>query len=284
VSAFPSASSTGPVAGTSFTTVTTTGPGSSGSGWAYDGTAQQVNVTGNVNGLFSAWPLVLTNQASVTVSNCILSVYGGEGFTYAVTLAGTTTGTTISNCTIGGANATYGRIAYAVDCGVDPALTVQRCNISNFRVGVAIVSGSLISNYIHDPGFLGGDHTDGVSNLGTSGGSLLIQYNTILIGTYQTSPLDIGSTQSLCSHITVDCNLLAGGGYAFCGGASGAYASSSGEYFAFTNNAISTMYYADGGLFGVVDVFNGPETDPTNTWAGNTWYDGQYAGTAITAP
>jgi hypothetical protein len=35
-------------------------------------------------------------------------------------------------------------------------------NIADWRVGINATSGKITGNYIHDPGFLAGDHTDGI--------------------------------------------------------------------------------------------------------------------------
>ena len=52
------------------------------------------------------------------------------------------------------------------------------------RSAVQITAGLVTENYIHDPGYISGDHTNGV--ISNAGGLMTISQNTILISQEQT--------------------------------------------------------------------------------------------------
>lgn len=135
-------------------------------------------------------------------------------------------GTAIQYCTVAGTDAAGSRVNYAIDDiygDSDPAITA--CEIYWTRLAVNISSGTVTGCYIHDFGYAGGDHSDGVYMNGTysstSGtyGSLLISGNTILMDDPgQSAPVfplgaSAGTAQGFLRNTTISSNLLAGGGY-----------------------------------------------------------------------
>ena len=177
-----------------------------------------------IDSLSMTYPIVISSHNGVTVSNSSIIIDGANpSFNYAIDLAGTAANTTVRNCTIGAVNAGDNRVEYAINGATDPYLTVTGCNIYYFRVAASITNGLFQGNYVHDPGYFAGDHTDGISCLGNNGATsfatgLQILGNTIIMQINQTSPLDIGSTASPCQYILIEGNLLAGGGYGLYGG------------------------------------------------------------------
>ena len=125
-----------------------------------------------------------------------------------------TKGVTIENSTISGLNATVGRVGSAIDdeYGDSTGIVISANNISAFKTAIQISSGLADANYIHDPGYLVGDHTNGFF---TNGGSqaLTIENNTIFDGLNQTDGinLDAGSAGVPVANKTVEGNFLAGG-------------------------------------------------------------------------
>ena len=41
-------------------------------------------------------------------------------------------------------------------------MVIKDNNISHFRIAVQLATGLVDGNYIHDPGYIAGDHTNGV--------------------------------------------------------------------------------------------------------------------------
>ena len=86
--------------------------------------------------------------------------------------------------------------------------------------------------------------------------------------------------------------MLAGGGYCTYGGQGGAaYTGLPATNIVITNNAISTLYYPQGGVYGPIACFASGNSG--NKWSGNAWYDemcirdrydGPNKGKAIPAP
>lgn len=178
--------------------------------------ASNTSVTGSSIGAAE----VSSGKGNVLISNCVI-VNPGGGTSEAVKLDGTNDSVTITDCTISGSNSGAGRVVYCIDDNFSTAtnLLIQRCNLFWMRVGISFAAGTVRDCYIHDPGYISGDHTDGIGVNGTRG-NVLIQHNTILVPLTQTTPIDaIPQTGSPpVTNITIDSNLLAGGGYAvYCG-------------------------------------------------------------------
>ena len=105
-------------------------------------------------------PGVLTITASnVTVKN-VQVVAGG---TFSIRLQHTT-GVTIENSTVSGQNATTGRVNVAIAdvYGDSTGMVIKDNNVSLFRTAMQISNGLVQGNYIHNPGYIAGDHTNGV--------------------------------------------------------------------------------------------------------------------------
>ena len=101
------------------------------------------------------------------------------------------------------------------------------------------------SNYIHDMGYIAGDHVNGIT---VSGGTtpLTIQHNTILVDNGQTDAISLFQDTGVEANKVIKDNLLAGGGYAIYGGnKDGGEAASN---IVIEDNRISTGYYPGGGL------------------------------------
>ena len=136
---------------------------------------------------------------------------------------------TIENSTISGLNTTTGRVGSAIDdsYGDSTGMVVQDNNISDFKSAVQLTTRLVTGNYIHDPGYIAGDHTNGViANGGT--GQLTISDNTILNSLSETDAvtIDTSTVPGPVSNKTIDNNLLGGGDYAIYGGTAFGHATS----------------------------------------------------------
>ncbi len=272
---FPDATNTGVLA--CMTLKSVPGQVSSGPGWRYNSTYQEVEVTGNgavLTGLSISGGLNITGS-NVTI-NGVKVVAGG---TFGVSLRHTS-GVTIENSTISGQNATSGRVAYAIDdvYGDSTGMTIKNNNISAFRTAAQVSNGVISGNYIHDPGYLAGDHTNGIY-VGGGTRALTISGNTILNSIGQTDAINLDSPSGPGQPVankTVTGNLLAGGGYVIYGGAASGNPATN---VVIKNNDFGQAYFARSGQWGAIAYFNSGGSG--NTWSGNTW---DTTGAAIPAP
>jgi hypothetical protein len=272
---YPDATNTGVPAGTTLKQVPS--QVSSGPGWSYNAAGKNVTVTvkGTVlSGLYSPYNLVI-NASNVTVKNVQVVTSGNFGISLTHT-----TGVIIENSTISGTNATSGRVAYAIDdvYADSTGMTIKANDISAFRTGIQISTGLAQGNYLHDPGFVAGDHTNGFYvNGGTQ--PLTITGNTIFdpLGQTDAINLDAGTPgpSAPVANKSITNNFLAGGSYTiYAGAASGSPTSK----IVITGNRFGQHYYAKSGQYGPVAYFG---AGTGNAWSGNTW---DTTGQAISAP
>ncbi len=238
----------------------------SGTGWAYNATGKNVVVTGKgtvLSGLYITGTLTI-NASNVTVKDVhvVTNAIFGVGLTH-------TTGVTIENSTISGLNATTGRVDSAIDdvYGDSTGMVIKDNNIFDFRTAIHISTGLVEGNYIHDPGYISGDHTNGFYvNGGTE--PLTISGNTIFNSRSQTDAinLDAGSAGVPVANKTVQNNFLAGGSYTIYGGDALGNPTSK---IVIKGNRFGQLYYKTSGQFGPGAYFNATATG--NVWSGNTW-------------
>ena len=168
--------------------------------------------------------------SNTLIENCVIAQAAGgsgEGIKLGGGGADIPTNTTIQDCTISGTDAGPNRLSNPIDDNYANSVNtvILRCNIFWCRDAINLTAGLVQDCYIHDFGYISGDHLDGVSNGGTGAGTLTIRHNTILMGFTQTSPLTLGGAGFLLQNVLIDSNLLAGGGYCLYGGLQSAGAS-----------------------------------------------------------
>jgi hypothetical protein len=274
---YPDATNTGVPAGTALKAV----PGTltSGPGWSYTASTHTLNVTGNrtvLSGVSLTGTLNVTGS-NVTIKNDTIVTSGANGL-FGIALRHTA-GDTVEHSTVSGTNATSGRVDTAISdaYGDSTGLVISGNNISDARSAVQLAAGQVTRNYIHNPGYISGDHTNGViANGGT--GQLTITGNTILISLGQTDAitLDTLSVAGPVTHKTIENNLLAGGSYAIYGGTAFSHTTST---ILIENNRFGRGFFPKGGQFGPAAYF-----DPTgtgNVWSGNVW---DSTGATVPAP
>jgi hypothetical protein len=261
---YPDATNTGVPTGTTLRTVP--GQVSSGPGWSYSAAAGDVlvNVNGTVlSGLYI--PYNLTIEASnVTVENVQVVASGNFGISLVHT-----TNVTIENSTISGQNATTGRIGYGINdvYGDSTGMVIKDDNISYYKTAIQMNTGVVEGNYIHAPGYIAGDHTNGIF---VAGGTepMTIENNTILDSLSQTDDisLDAEAAGTPVANKTIENNLLAGGSYAIYGGDSLGNATSN---IVIEGNRFGQLYYPLSGEYGPVAYFT--TAGAGNVWSGNFW-------------
>jgi hypothetical protein len=263
---YPDATNTGVPAGTTLRQVPS--QVSSGPGWSFSAAGHDVVVTvrGTVlSDLYIPYNLVIS-ASGVTVRD--VQVVAGGNFGISLVHAA---GVTIEDSTINGPNPTNYRVGSAIaDLHLDSTgMVIKDNNIYNFRTGIQISTGLITGNYIHDPGYRGGDHTNGIYvNGGTQ--PLTISGNTIFnkLGQTDAINLDAGTPgpSAPVANKTVTDNFLAGGGYTIYGGASKGSPTSN---IRITGNRFGQLYNNQSGQYGAVIYFNAKGSG--NTWSGNTW-------------
>jgi hypothetical protein len=261
---FPDASDTGVPAGTRLRTVP--GQVSSGPGWAYDRRGW-VTVFGR-GAVLSDLKIssgVSVTGSEITIRNVEITVGGADAIAIGLRHAHDVT---IEDSTIRGRNTGGGRMMTGVKdvYGDATGVRVLSDDISRFETGVQIETGLISGNYLHDPGFRPGDHTNGVTSNGGVTARLTISHNTILIDRGQTDAVGLFEDHGVQRNRRITDNLLAGGSYAIYAGQRRGGPPTSG--IVITGNRISTIYYAHGGNYGCAAHFN--SRGRRNVWADNT--------------
>jgi hypothetical protein len=260
---YPDATNTGVPAGTTLLSVPN--QVSKGPGWYYDSRGF-VEVNGNgavLSGLYIPHNLDIT-ASNVTISGVKVVNTGSSSFGISLRH---TSNVTIENSTISGANSSSGRLMVGVKdiYGDDTGTSVLANNIYYASTGVQLSAGLIQDNYIHNMGYITGDHLNGT----TSGGGtsqLTIQHNTIFNNFGQTDAISLFQDFGQQGNRLITDNLLAGGGYTiYAGGKVGAPPPFN---VVITNNRISPMYFPKGGYFGPVAYFL---SGYGNVWSGNIW-------------
>jgi hypothetical protein len=190
-------------------------------------------------------------------------------------------GAVIEDTTIRGRDASAHAIQHAV-YNTEPSTVGRRLNMTacaecwwgpgTLRDSFADVSAVIDGAHYEDIYYGGGD------------GPLTVEHDTLLNPQQQTATVFVWHDFGLASHIVVDGNLLAGGGFTVYGGDSSAtdvrvtnnrfarcitasvFNQSSGG-FDCRGGPDSHGYYPDGGYFGHEAYFNRSQT----TWSGNIW-------------
>jgi hypothetical protein len=268
---YPDATVTGVPAGVPLTRVPQ--DATSGPGWYWDSRGWvEINTAGTVFDGYQTAATIDVTADNVIVRNVKVNV-GGETWGVSVRHA---QNVTISNCEIGGIDGAAGRLMIGIGTvyGDEGDISVQKCNIYNTKTGVALGRGLIEDSYIHDMGYVAGDHTNGMtSNVAT--GPLTIRHNTISNQISQTDAVSLFQDFGSQHDVTVDNNLLAGGGYTIYGGQGATQTYN----IVVTNNRISRKIFPNGGYWGPVAYFE--KSGPGNVWNNNVWDDN---GEAIAAP
>jgi Right handed beta helix region len=270
---FPDATNSGVPASVKLRTVP--GQVSSGLGWTSSASGS-VQVRGNgavLSGLYIPGNLDIL-ASHVTIKD-VKVVTGGA---FGISLRHTA-GVTIENSTISGRNVTSGRVDSAIAdlYGDSTGIVIKANNISAFRSAVQVTTGLVTGNYMHHPGYISGDHTNGVIADGGSG-RLQVTHNTILNSLGQTDAVTIDTSQTAgpVRNKVIMHNLLAGGGYPIYGGTAFGHATAG---ILIENNRFGQGFYRSSGQFGPVAYFDSAGSG--NVWTGNVW---DSTGATIPAP
>ncbi len=260
---FPRSSDTGVPGGARLRRVP--GQVSHGKGWRFDPRGW-VDVYGKHAVLRN---LYIPYNLSVKASNVVIAnvrVVNGGPDAIGISLRHTRH-VTIANSTISGRNTGRGRMMTGIKdiFGDSTGLRVLGDDISRFETGIQVEAGLIAGNYIHNAGYIHGDHTNGIMSNGGGRRLLTVTHNTILIKRGQTDAIGLFEDFGVQRNRHITHNLLAGGGYAIYAGQkrSGPRTSN----IKVVGNVISTVYFARGGHYGCAVHYN--RHGAGNVWARN---------------
>jgi len=262
---FPDGTNTGVPAGTTLKSVP--GQVSQGPGWYYNPRGW-VEVVGNgavLSGLSIHHNLDIS-ASDVTITHDRIVNSGEDSFGISLRH---TKHVTIEDTSISGENKSVGRLKAGIKdvYGDSAGTTILNDNIWYTATGIQLGEGLVQGNYLHDPGYRPGDHTNGITANGGRATQLTIRRNTVFVDYPQTDAISLFQDHGIQGNRTIDNNLLAGGGYTIYGG------EAKGAPLPFnvriTGNRISSIYFADGGHWGPVAYYT-PQGHG-NVWSGNVW-------------
>ncbi len=262
---FPGASDTGVLPGTVLRRVPS--QVSQGPGWRFDplGFVDVYGKDAVLDDLYIPYNVNIT-ASEVTIDD-VRIITGGKN-AVGISLRHTRD-VTIEDSTISGVDTGADRMMTGIKdiFGDSTGLRVLYNNISEFETGIQIESGLVQGNYIHEPGFIAGDHTNGITSNGGRVGLLTIYHNTILNDRTQTDAIGLFEDFGVQRNRHIIDNLLAGGDYAiYAGQKPGGPATSN---IVIRGNQISTRYYPNGGYYGCGVNFDA--AGQRNTWSDNVW-------------
>lgn len=222
---------------------------------------------------------ILVDAPNVTIHNVRVDVSNGN---FGIELLRGASNTTIRNSTIRGAgttSATSGIEAVKDIYGTGNTVWFTHNNVYDFGDGIQSYSGSVKYNYIHGLNDVNGYHLEDVNENGNSGGKLLIYDNTLLNSSSQTAAIYLGCDFTFTANVTVNHNLMAGGGYTFYGGAGSDGPHCNPSNIVVTNNIFSRVYFSNYGFWGPVAYFS--SSAPGDQWSNNRDDNGTSTGGSL---
>jgi hypothetical protein len=153
--------------------------------------------------------------------------------------------------------------------------TCLRCDIHNVGQGFNINGEFNIviqDSYVHDLFTCCGSHNEDIYVGDSFPASITIRHNRLDNADGQTAAISLFADFGPIEHVTVDHNLLNGGGYTLYGGSTcpKPYCSQTSDIVV-TNNHFGRLFFANCGQYGPVIAFD--PTLPGNVWSRNIWDD-----------
>ncbi|WP_171074922.1 right-handed parallel beta-helix repeat-containing protein [Nonomuraea basaltis] len=151
-------------------------------------------------------------------------------------------------------------------------ITVRRVDVHTISNGILTQQGVIEDSYVHDPKYYSGDHTDMIMSTGppAAGTELIIRHNTVINTLDQTGAVALFQDFGVVKNVTVEGNLLAGGGWSLYAGAGAKGKSSNIKVI---DNVFSRKVWPKGGSAGPVSYWDSDGVG--NLWRGNTWENGE---------
>src|SRR5262245_17327509 len=202
--------------------------------------------------------------ANVTIRNCIITY---NDF-YGIDVYGNGVNVTVENCTIIGPGYN-GDSNAAINCDVGGGTFVGN-DISGAMHGIALGPGSAVvkDNYIHDAGNNTADpHIGGISLKGGQN-NVLIEGNTVVLGSDATSDVFLQNINAPISNVTINHNFLGGDpGYNIY--VEGRFNTGPVTGISITNNVIVEGHYGDYSIVDASPAISGNVVFPPGTTVPN---------------
>lgn len=207
----------------------------------------------------------LNGSFDISASNVVIRNSKITGTNWWGILLRSGTNLTIVNCEIFGDGVRqmqYGILSY------EGAVIAKRNNVHHISNGIDVPNGVIEDNFVHTPVFYEGDHTDMIMSEGgaAAGTTLVIRHNTVINTFDQTGAIALFADWGPQHDVTVENNLLAGGGYSLYAGAAGS------SNLRILDNVFSKRIWPNGGHWGPVAHWDAGGSG--NMWQGNKWEDG----------
>lgn len=219
----------------------------SGTGWRWDATNRLLRVEGAgtvVDGLDVTGEIYIV-APNVTVMNTRVTNSGESAM--GISVRPGADNATIQAVTVSAPNATNLRVMVGIKAWGIRGLHVTGCHVTHASTGIQSDVGVIENNYVHDMGFIAGDHVNGFTS-NAFGGGLTIRHNTIFNQIEQTDALSFFQDFGVQKDALIDDNLVGGGGYTIYAGGEGTFGLSSN--IRVTNNRISRLLFPKGGAYG----------------------------------
>jgi hypothetical protein len=224
--------------------------------------------------------LDISGCISVQTSNVIIKrtrVRGGLCGTNQIQIKPGVSGVLIEDTEVDGSN----QNAFYAGIG-GTGFTCLRCNVHGVGQGFNInadLPTVIQDSYVHDLYACCGSHNEDIYVGDANPASLTIRHNTLSNAHGQTSAISLFADFGPIQHVTIDHNLLNGGGYTLYGGSScpKSFCTQTASIVV-TNNHFGRLYYSNCGQYGPMTAFD--PARPGNVWSGNLWDD---TGQPITA-
>jgi hypothetical protein len=245
----------------------------SGPGWRWDPRGWIVASTrGAVISGISVDGTISVNAPDVTIKDSYINCTGGCDFNVIVRDTSTSAEANANHTVVEDSTITDTSHTSAAGIEAEDVQNTQvlRDNIYGEGAGVLFAGGSglIEDTYIHDLAVCCGYHNEDFQS--TADGSVMLQHNTLFNSAEQTADIRIGQDFGPQANVTVDNNLLAGGGWSIYGGDTGDAQAGPATNIKIINNRLSRLFYPKGGYYGwLIDFTTSPGTG--NVVSGNYW-------------
>jgi len=238
----------------------------SGPGWSWDtrGFLRVESAGAVIDGIDVQGEIYIT-VPRVTIRNAKVTFGGGSSI--GISVRPGANDVVIESSRISGANAGAERMMAGIKAWGQTGLQVRRCDITFTSTAIQTDQGLVTDNYVHDMGFLEGDHTNGFTS-NAYGGGVVVRHNTIFNQLAQTDAVSFFQDFGVQKDATIDDNLLAGGGYVIYGGGGSKGVTSN---IKITNNRIGRQLFPKGGFYGWLAWYDAQGAG--NVLGGNVWDD-----------
>ncbi len=203
--------------------------------------------------------------SNVTIRN-VKVTQGGEG-DFIISIRPGAQNTLIEDSTIAGLDNGTNGVAMGIFDMSGQGTTLRRNNLYYCAECINGTSPDIEDNYIHDLAFWtsaseGPTHNEDIYFPCGGNGNVTIRHNTMFNQIDQTATVYTDMNEGVCANMTIDDNLVAGGGWTF-------YmptGSMRGSGFSYVHNRFARSYFPNSGSYGALGGGSFTASDPGNFW------------------